>query len=731
MNLFKNTRFSSQLIVLTVIALLAMVAIATANALLLKKSLFAERQALMRSAVELAYQSIASIAEKAQRDGIDTEIAKQTALDQIKAFRYGENNSEYLWITKSTGGVVMHPFNTSLIGIDNVNTIKDANGKYFAKEILDVAINQGSGFVDYYYPKPGSDIAQRKLSFSKLYKPWGFIVSSGLYLDDIDYIFNQRLLVSASILAGSILLMTFFSLTLLRNIRNTTRNIIAQVQLIEKDEYIETVVLDDVGNGNELGEIVSALTKAQDVLVQRLDSRHQEVSRIKQALDIASSPVILADPQLQIRYANDSALHLFESIKTDLKKVRPEITDLPLLELTLDKIYPEPQNLHGFSTGSTSPMEEEVNLGEHWLKFVTTPVLDENNSGQCLGVIVEWVDITNQRVSELKMQAEAAAERDKIESLQKRLDCVLSTVDAASSGDLSKDILVSGDDEIGVMAASLARFMSRLRSNLTTIGGHAHSMNDAVGSLSSVSEELGMSAQTTSKQAQTASSSAENIRKSVDSVASATEEMSVSIKDIATHASEAAGIAKSAVQLASSTDRSIRQLSESSSQIGQVIRVITSIAEQTNLLALNATIEAARAGEAGKGFAVVANEVKELAKETASATENIQRMIASIQSDTNSSATAISEIVATVDQINAIQSTISVAVEQQMSTAENISRSVQSAALGCGEVVDQVTLTVTTAEEASSSFDRSRKSIGDLATLSEELHNLVTYYRVA
>lgn len=98
--------------------------------------------------------------------------------------------------------------------------------------------------------------------------------------------------------------MAFFSLTLLRNIRNATQNIITQVQLIEKDEFIESVVLDDVGNGNELGKIVSALTKAQDVLVQRMDSRHQEVFRIKQALDIASSPVIVADPLLQIRYAN-------------------------------------------------------------------------------------------------------------------------------------------------------------------------------------------------------------------------------------------------------------------------------------------------------------------------------------------------------------------------------------------------------------------------------------------
>ena len=194
--------------------------------------------------------------------------------------------------------------------------------------------------------------------------------------------------------------------------------------------------------------------------------------------------------------------------------------------------------------------------------------------------------------------------------------------------------------------------------------------------LTSVSQQMAANAEETAAQANVASAAAEQVSKNVTTVATGAEEMGASIKEIAKNANEAARVATSAVKVAEKTNATVAKLGESSAEIGNVIKVITSIAQQTNLLALNATIEAARAGEAGKGFAVVANEVKELAKQTAKATEDISRKIEAIQADTKGAVEAIAQIGKIINQINDIQNTIASAVEEQTATTGEISRNV-------------------------------------------------------
>ena len=223
------------------------------------------------------------------------------------------------------------------------------------------------------------------------------------------------------------------------------------------------------------------------------------------------------------------------------------------------------------------------------------------------------------------------------------------------------------------------------------IGTNAAALVSSSEELNKVSQQMSASADETATQANVVSAASEQVANNVQTVATGADEMGASIKEIAKNTADATRVATTAVRSAEATNETIGKLGQSSAEIGQVIKVITSIAQQTNLLALNATIEAARAGEAGKGFAVVANEVKELAKETAKATEDISRKIEAIQADTKGAVEAIGQIGSVIVQINDIQNTIASAVEEQSATTNEISRNLAEAARGSSEITRNIT----------------------------------------
>jgi methyl-accepting chemotaxis protein len=243
--------------------------------------------------------------------------------------------------------------------------------------------------------------------------------------------------------------------------------------------------------------------------------------------------------------------------------------------------------------------------------------------------------------------------------------------------------------------------------------------------LAAVASQVGAAAEETATQANVVAAAGEQVSHNVQTVATAVEEMSASVREIATSSSNASQVAADAVRSAEVTNENVAKLGESSAQIGKVIEVITSIAEQTNLLALNATIEAARAGEAGKGFAVVANEVKELAKETAAATEEISARIATIQSDTGEAVTSISSIVEVIARIADTQNTIASAVEEQTATTNEISRNVNEAARGSAEIAENIGSVAQAAGETSQGAARTQDAAVELRAVASGLQALV------
>jgi methyl-accepting chemotaxis protein len=298
-----------------------------------------------------------------------------------------------------------------------------------------------------------------------------------------------------------------------------------------------------------------------------------------------------------------------------------------------------------------------------------------------------------------------------------------------AEGDLTRTSGVTGQDEVGLMAAALDKGIARLREDVVQLAGSATSLQSAATQLTSVSSAVDAAATEASSQAGTVSAAAETVSNNLQFVSSGAQEMGSAIRDISVSTSEATQVVVQAVQAAAATNAIVARLGASSAEIATVVKVITSIAEQTNLLALNATIEAARAGELGKGFAVVAGEVKDLAQETAKATEDISQRVQSIQADTSGAVMAISEISEIIERINGLQLTIASAVEEQTATTQEMNRTLTEAAGGAGDIAMTITSVSAATQRTTETMGATRQAADELNVTAGQLQSLVSRFR--
>ncbi|MBZ4332797.1 methyl-accepting chemotaxis protein [Corallococcus sp. AS-1-12] len=416
------------------------------------------------------------------------------------------------------------------------------------------------------------------------------------------------------------------------------------------------------GRGGALTGYVVTWTDITDQ--QRADT---EMARLRAMLENAPTCVMVADVDLKIVYLNPASRRLLQRVEKHLPVTADRVLGSSIDVFHRDSTYQRKI----LANDKNLPVRANIPIGPETADLLVTAVYD--GQGRYLGPMVTWELIT---------------EKLAVQQREKELDATL-------------------------------------RGIFQEVTQHSQTLAASSQELSSVSQQMVSNAQETAAQATQVSAGAEQVSRNVQSVASGMEEVNANIREVARNASTAAKVAASAVKLADSTSSVVGKLGTSSQEIGKVIKVITSIAQQTNLLALNATIEAARAGEAGRGFAVVANEVKELARETARATEDIGQKIGSIQGDTEEVVNAILEIGATIGRINELQTSIASSVEEQTATAGEILRNVGEAAKGSQQISENMAAVAEAARSTTEGAGSTQRSAVELAHMAQSLQRLV------
>jgi methyl-accepting chemotaxis protein len=593
-------------------------------------------------------------AADADESYLDEESRQQAAIKIIDKMRWGDDGKNYFWIQDTDGKMVHHPLKPSLDGKDLMD-FKDPDGKRLFKEMDEVAKADGGGFVDYKWPKPGFDTPQDKISYVKLYEPWGWIIGAGLYLESTE----EQLKADALRSIGS-------------------------VRYGKKGD----------------GYFFIYDSKGTCILLPPKPERHG-----KNYWDLKDKKgnFILRDFIKQGDSSPDGGFSTYYFPKPG--------SDNPLPKTSFIRKVPEWDWYigTGIYTDDVIAAQEEVvreKLSGAVFQIVSVILLI-----LVLYVIISYLVIAKGVVAPI---------RNIIDMLKDI---------AHGEGDLTKRIVDNSRDETRELAEYFNLFVENVQSMIASSKNNAVVLTDSSEELAEISGKMNTAAQETSERSESVAAAAEEMSSNMTSMAAAmeeaatninmvsaaAEEMTATISEIAQNAEKASAITTEAVGQTEHASAQVDELGVSAKEIFTVVETIADISAQVNLLALNATIEAARAGEAGKGFAVVANEIKDLANQTAEASNEIKERVAGIQGSTEGTIKEIANITRVVTEINEIVATIAAAVEEQSATTSEIAGNVSQASQGISEVNDNVAQGSVASQGVSEEIVRVTEAAGEMA----------------
>ncbi|KAF0142380.1 MAG: methyl-accepting chemotaxis protein [Stygiobacter sp.] len=634
--------------------------------------LFEEKRIATQHVVEVSVTVINNYVAMEASGTLSREEAQKKALEAVKALRY--NKTDYFWINDLEPKMIMHPIKPQLDG-QSVAENKDPNGVFLFQEMIKVAQAKGAGFVDYMWEKPGSTEPQPKISYVQLLKEWGWIVGSGIYVDDV--------LVEVGEINNSIILGLLVALAIAFGIGYSMSKLLTKpinnLQLAAK-----RVAMGDVDFNLEI--------TSRDEFGDLQKSFWEMICNIKEKAEVADK-IALGDMNVEIKLHSEK-----DVLSKSMQKLKDTLKDLvDELNLLTQAAREGKLTARGNYQKYEGGFREIVAGMNATLDEVLTPI----NEGSLV--------LAKMASGDLSIRMEGVYKGDhkimlnSINQLGESLSSVLTEVRQAVQATASASSQISSSTE--EMAAGSQEQSSQTAEVASAVEEMTHTIYETT-------KNTSMAAET----AKYAGSKAAEGGKVVDE----TIKGMVRIADVVNRSAQ-----------------TVETLGSSSNQIGEIIQVIEDIADQTNLLALNAAIEAARAGEQGRGFAVVADEVRKLAERTTKATKEIATMIKQIQKDTSEAVgsmklgktevekgktlaekagVSLSEIIEGADKVLDIITQVAAASEEQTSAAEEISKSIDG--------INSVT------REAAAGIHEIAKATEDLSRLTIRLQDLTNKFKL-